>query len=376
MWNNFEPSGHGDRPTNRMYELEYPTPMGLNAAAQGDYSANSAQGSQVKMPMVVALHGYADAGQAISQASTHLLQALDNQPVATFKVDELIDYRSRRPGVTIDNSKVVDHEELSLDLHLLTDTDGRPFLLLSGPEPDLKWQAFSDAVVELARRVNVDRVITLFSAPMTVPHTRPLVVSAHASDSDLMKDYHSWTSRMIIPGAAALEAEIALTKHGFDTIGFTAHVPHYIAASDYPEATHALLSAFADVADRSIPVRALEGDMERVQQQLAEQVEESHEIATVVGALERQYDAEVERLRRTKENNLLEPGQDIPTGDELGAEFEAFLQGVSGAEAGAADTGTDDGADSTNSTDSTDNTTDRGTDNPGETGPSGHEEHE
>ena len=112
--------------------------------------------------------------------------------------------------------------------------------------------------------------------------------------------------------------------------------------------------------------------MERVQQQLAEQVEESHEIATVVGALERQYDAEVERLRRTKENNLLEPGQDIPTGDELGAEFEAFLQGVSGAEAGTSDTDTD----GTNSTDSTDNNTDTGTDNPDETGPSGHEEHE
>ena len=34
-------------------------------------------------------------------------------------------------------------------------------------------------------------------------------------------------------------------------------------------------------------------------------------------------------MRRKRENNLLKPGQDIPTGEELGAEFEAFLQNMS-----------------------------------------------
>ena len=66
-----------------------------------------------------------------------------------------------------------------------------------------------------------------------------------------------------------------------------------------------------------------------MQHQLQDQVEDSQEIATVVSALEHQYDAEMERMRRKRENNLLKPGQDIPTGEELGAEFEAFLQNMS-----------------------------------------------
>ncbi|HIW95269.1 MAG TPA: PAC2 family protein [Candidatus Corynebacterium gallistercoris] len=326
MLNNFDSSSHEDRPDNRMYELEYPAPAGLGRAdtAEAHHSINGE--SDVRMPLVIALQGYADAGQAVAQASTHLIEALEHHSVASFNVDELLDYRSRRPGVTIDNSKVVGRENLGLELHLLKDVEDQPFLMLSGPEPDLKWKAFSEAVVELSQRTHVDRVISLYAAPMTVPHTRPMVVSAHSTNPELIEDYHSWPNRMMIPGAAALETELQLGKAGFETVGFTAHVPHYIAASDYPEATHALLKAVADSADRQLPLRALESDMARIQQQLAEQVEESQEIATVVAALEGQYDAEVERLRRAKDNNLLQPGQDVPTGEELGAEFEAFLQ--------------------------------------------------
>lgn len=335
---------HEGKAAGRMYEMEYPAPIQFDRPSITDATAGldgTANGAE-ELPMLVALQGYADAGQAVSSASSHLLAALDHSPVASFKVDELIDYRSRRPGVTIDNSKVVDSDDVRLDLHLVKDTQGRPFLLLSGLEPDLKWGAFSDAVVDLARRGQVGMVASLYSAPMTVPHTRPLVISAHASDSSLIQDFHTWDSRMIVPGAAALETEKKLNRHGFETIGLTAHVPHYIAASDYPEATLRLLQAFADVADRDLPLKALEKELERVQHQLQDQVEDSQEIATVVSALEHQYDAEMERMRRKRENNLLKPGQDIPTGEELGAEFEAFLQNMS--DENGADTGQDDNA--------------------------------
>lgn len=299
--------------TENMYELEYPAPS-LNAGR-----------SDRSVPLVVALQGYADAGQAVMNSGTHLLQALDNELVASFNIDELIDYRSRRPGITLDLNTIIDKEQMNLDLHLLRDQNQEPFLLLAGLEPDLKWSAFSDAILQLCRRLNVDRVVSLYSAPMTVPHTRPLVISAHASDPNTIIDFTKWDARMIIPGAAALETELKLSRNGFETIGFTAHVPHYIASSDYPEATLNLLESVSRVIDREFPLGTLRNDIARVQQQLTNQVEDSMEIAQVVQALEAQYDAEVERRQRRRDNNLLQPGQDIPTGEELGAEFEAFL---------------------------------------------------
>lgn len=53
-----------------------------------------------------------------------------------------------------------------------------------------------------------------------------------------------------------------------------------------------------------------------------EQVEASAEVAQVVTGLERQYDAFV----AAQENrSLLARDEELPSGDELGAEFERFL---------------------------------------------------
>ena len=53
-----------------------------------------------------------------------------------------------------------------------------------------------------------------------------------------------------------------------------------------------------------------------------EQVEASTEVAQVVEALERQYDA---FIAAQENQSLLARDEDLPSGDELGAEFERFL---------------------------------------------------
>ena len=65
-----------------------------------------------------------------------------------------------------------------------------------------------------------------------------------------------------------------------------------------------------------------------------EQVEASSEVAQVVEALERQYDAFV----AAQENrSLLARDEDLPSGDELGAEFERFLAQQAGTRTKASD---------------------------------------
>ncbi|MDN8921196.1 PAC2 family protein, partial [Staphylococcus aureus] len=81
-----------------------------------------------------------------------LKAAFESRTVATFNNDELIDYRSRRPIVTMAHSEITSMEDLQLDMRVLRDTEGQSFLLLSGPEPDLRWEAFSEAVADLADR--------------------------------------------------------------------------------------------------------------------------------------------------------------------------------------------------------------------------------
>jgi hypothetical protein len=207
-----------------MYELEFPAPKISDKGATGP-------------TLVVALQGYADAGHAVDASADHLRAALDNAPVASFNNDELMDYRSRRPAVLIDHNEVVEGEDLRLAIDVIRDTNQKPFLLLSGPEPDLRWEGFTEAVADLVEKFGVAQTICLYSAPMAVPHTRPMVISAHGNDAKLINSQFTLDTKITVPGSAALHLERLLNKRGLNVAGYTAHVPHYLAASTYPEAT-------------------------------------------------------------------------------------------------------------------------------------------
>src|SRR5215212_7783190 len=47
--------------------------------------------------LIQALTGFVDAGSAIQLSREHLVEHLEGRKIATFDVDQLLDYRSRRP---------------------------------------------------------------------------------------------------------------------------------------------------------------------------------------------------------------------------------------------------------------------------------------
>ena len=192
----------------RMYELEYPAPQVSGEANNGP-------------ALIVAMHGYADAGHAIESAADHLKAALESRTVATFSNDELIDYRSRRPTVTLSHAEITDVADLQLDMRVVRDEKGQSFLLLSGPEPDLRWEAFSSAVADLADRFGVRKTICLYAAPMGAPHTRPLVVSAHGNDRELVGSMFTFDGMVSVPGSASVFFERELHKRGRPVAGYT-----------------------------------------------------------------------------------------------------------------------------------------------------------
>jgi hypothetical protein len=113
-----------------------------------------------------------------------------------------------------------------------------------------------------------------------------------------------------------------MAQHGHDAVGFTVHVPHYLAQTDYPAAAEALLKQVSTSASLAFPLSALTEAAAAVASKIDDQVGASPEVAQVVDALEHQYDAFV----AAQENrSLLARDEDLPSGEELGAEFERFL---------------------------------------------------
>ena len=157
---------------------------------------------------------------------------------------------------------------------------------------------------------------------MAVPHTRPVSMTAHSNNRDLIADHQPWVGEVQVPGSVSNLLEFRMAQHGHEAVGFTVHIPHYLAQTDYPAAAEALLEQVAESASLQFPLTALHEAAAAVRSKIDEQVEASDEVAQVVGALERQYDAFV----AAQENrSLLARDEDLPSGEELGAEFERFL---------------------------------------------------
>ena len=270
--------------------------------------------------LVQALDGFVDAGGARKLASTHLLSVLDSRVIATFDVDQLFDYRARRPVMVFAKDHWESYDTPLLALHLVTDTAGTPFLLLAGPEPDVQWERFVEAVRQLCTALGVRRTIGLNAIPMGLPHTRPVGVIAHASDPELVAGYEGWIDVVQVPASAGHLMEYRLGQAGFEAMGFAVHVPHYVSQSAYPAASVVLLNEVAKAGGLVLPLDALEAAAAATREALDAQVAAAPEVAEVVTALEEQYDAFV--AGRGKD---LLANSDLPTADELGAELERFL---------------------------------------------------
>jgi predicted ATP-grasp superfamily ATP-dependent carboligase len=272
--------------------------------------------------LLVAMTGFVDAAAATKIAAEHLRETGDPVDVATFDVDQLYDYRARRPPMLFVEDHWEGYESPQIRVQALTDADGARFLLLDGPEPDVQWERFVAAVELLCQRLDVRASVGFNSIPMAVPHTRPLGVTAHASRRELISDYQPWLQRVQVPGSAVHLLEYRLGEAGRDSMGFSVHVPHYLAQTDYPAAAETMLEAVSKATGLELVSDSLRAAAEAVRADVNGQVERSEEVASVVRALEEQYDAYV----AGREDNLLAGGTGpLPTADELGAELERFL---------------------------------------------------
>ncbi|MBC3192947.1 PAC2 family protein [Pseudonocardia sp. C8] len=274
--------------------------------------------------LIVVLDGFVDAGNAGALAVGALTDDRETTTVATFDVDQLVDYRSRRPPLRFETDHWADYDAPSLDVVAVTDTADTRYLLLSGPEPDAQWERFVAAVGLLVEQLGVRLVITLQGIPMAVPHTRPIGVTAHATRQELVEGHTPWFATADVPGSAVALMEYRLGQAGQDAMGFAVHVPHYLARSAYPQAARVLLDHAGLAGGLYLPTETLTRAAEQADAEIAEQMAESDEVVQVVKALEEQYD-QVAAARESGEPGSGPDLGDLPSGDELAAEFERFL---------------------------------------------------
>ncbi|MFI9326009.1 PAC2 family protein [Kitasatospora sp. NPDC052868] len=305
------------RDPQALYELDQ---QGVDAVA----AANAALGDTgAGLVLLHHFEGFMDAGEAGGQVVAHLLEEGEPQVVARFDHDRLVDYRARRPAMVFDRERWSTYEPPEILLQLVHDAAGSPFLLLSGPEPDVEWERFIAAVRELVERFEVRLTIDFHGIPMGVPHTRPVGLTPHGTRLDLAAGYPQWFEQAQVPGSAQALLEYRLAEAGHDVLGFAVHVPHYVARSEYPAAAVLILEAVQSATGLVLPGMRLRERVGEVYADIEEQLAQGDgELRSAIRGMEGQYDAVAGAEGR--ESLLAEP-VDLPSADELGRRFEEFL---------------------------------------------------
>jgi proteasome assembly chaperone (PAC2) family protein len=270
--------------------------------------------------LVVALEGWIDAGLGASTAMATLLTDSPTELLATFDNEVLVDQRARRPIARIVDGVTESLAWPEIELRVGTDRLGRDLLFLVGPEPDVYWSAFVDAIVELAERFDVRMVVGLGAFPAPSPHTRPvkLTATAPAESARLLEQVGHISGDLEVPAGVSAALELGMAQAGIDMITIWARVPHYVAAMSFPQASLALIEGLGQVAELSLGIGDLrEAAMSSIQQ-VDELIASNPEHDAMVRALEATMDA-------TEGNPL--GVEEMPSGEELAAELEQFLRG-------------------------------------------------
>ena len=258
--------------------------------------------------VVVALDAWVDAGSAATTAVRALIEQ-DAKPVATFDVDRLYDYRSRRPTLEIIDGRpaTLDWPDLTIRRTTLRDRD---VLALTGPEPDFRWRELADDLVVFARQLEISQWISLGAIPAAVPHTRAVPILGTQSSPGLLRGSvePGPAGLLRVPAAAVSVFDVALAEAGIPSVGYYAQIPHYISG-EYAPAAIALVEALGRHLDAEIDVANLRAEAELLRTRL--------DTATALDEKTRAY---VERLESMVDEARL------PSGDELISEIERFLR--------------------------------------------------
>ena len=269
--------------------------------------------------LIHALDGFLGAGSAARLAAEQLSSG-QGEVVHEFDIDEMFDYRARRPMMSFRENHYADYVEPTLQVVLEHDGNGEPYLLLAGPEPDFLWERFVGEVHEVIEEHDVPLTLGIGAVPMGVPHTRPAMITAHGTRPELVDRQNLWSAQVTVPSSAQSLLEYRLGQWGLDAAGYVVHVPHYLAQIDYPPAALALIDALTDRTGLVIDVERLRARQGDALKEIEEQIEEQGG-AGLLSGLEEQYDA----FTRGAAQSLLASDEDLPSGDELADQFEQFL---------------------------------------------------
>jgi len=264
--------------------------------------------------MITAFRGWNDGGQGASLATGYLAKLWDAARFAEIEPENFFDFQATRPHVSLEDgiTRRIDWPS-TVFYHGRPPGLGRDVVLLLGIEPNLRWQTFTNLIVDFIKDLQVELVISLGALLADVPHTRPCPVTGSASDQELVERLGLSASRYEGPTGIVGVLHDACRLAELPSASLWAAVPHYVSLTPSPKAALALCERLADLIEADIDTTELAEAAENYSEQVSEAVASDPDTAAYIEELEQRADT-------------LADEADLPSGDALAAELTRFLR--------------------------------------------------
>jgi predicted ATP-grasp superfamily ATP-dependent carboligase len=236
----------------------------------------------------------------------------DAEKFADIDPEGFYDFQATRPRVSLVDGLTRKIEWPENDFFYASPGGGRDVVMLVGTEPNIRWRTFTELIVELARELGIDLVVSLGALLADVPHTRPAPVTGAGSDPELVERLGLQASRYEGPTGIVGVLHDACRDEGMTSVSFWAAVPHYVSLAPSPRAALALCERVSSLLDVPIDVSELEEMVEGYTSHVTEAVSSDEDAAAYVDELEQRAD-------------IIEES-DLPSGDSIAAELTRYLR--------------------------------------------------
>jgi proteasome assembly chaperone (PAC2) family protein len=263
--------------------------------------------------LIAAFRGWNDGGQGASLAAGYLAKTWDARRFAEIDPEGFFDFQATRPQVRLEEgfTRRIDWPE-TVFFHARPHRLNRDAVLLLGVEPNLRWRTFSGLIVDFAKELEVELVVTLGALLADVPHTRATPVTGSATDPELIERLGLQASRYEGPTGIVGVLHDACKQAGLPSASLWAAVPHYVSLAPSPKAAAALCDRLATLLGAEIDTAELDDAAEAYVRQVSEAIAADEDTASYVEDLERRADELDE--------------SEIPSGESLAAELSRFLR--------------------------------------------------
>jgi proteasome assembly chaperone (PAC2) family protein len=277
--------------------------------------------------LVMAFGGWNDAGQAATLAVRFLADRWSAKRFASVDPEEFFDFTTARPRVrlTPDSQRELEWPSNTFFYHEADPALSRDFVLLLGTEPQLKWRAFTEVLLQVAQRCGVTLVTSLGAFLGETPHSRSVPLTGFATDPGLtakLEGLHVTPTRYEGPTGIVGTIHDACRKRRLAAVSLWAAVPHYLGATENPKGAAALVRSLDTLFDLGLDLSKFEKAVGDFESEVARAIASNPEIAAYVQELERRSDA-------LSEEEVVPgaEGAELPSGEVLIEELEEFLKG-------------------------------------------------